>query len=100
MSAYLIVWHETDGNDATVYDTVVSAKSKDAAVDKLLDSQMASWPDAESDGDSGLLFACDCPEDTENCDGHGGTIIREIRSFRSLAQAREAMAFYHREWTV
>lgn len=104
MSYYLITWDESDGNDCTVFDTIVQAESKDAALDLLGDAIEArltkngtSW---EDDGNQiGYMFNCaeDCPED---CDGHGGTSLREVEEYATETEANAARSKYHTEYVI
>ena len=71
---YLYVLTETDGNDATKYDIVVEAPTK-----QLADEQISTHFDAlakekewDIDGNGGYFFPCDCeipemPEDEFPC---------------------------------
>lgn len=104
MPWFLITWHESDGNDCTVYDTVVNARTEDDALSTLgdaLERQMrANGQDYEEDGNHlGYLFGCseDCPED---CDGHGGTSLRTVEVYTSELQAQAARSRYHSNWSI
>jgi hypothetical protein len=104
MNAYLIVWDESDGNDCTVYETIILAESEDDATGKLseaLETAMrengTSW---QEDGNVlGYYFECtdDCPED---CDGHGGTTLREVTAYATEDEARQQMSKWHSEYSV
>ena len=99
MTHYLVTWHETDGNDATVYDTVVKADSEDAAYEAGSDEAFtySNMIDAEPDGGFGFYFPCDCPEDTDYCDGHGGIVMRSAERFdtEDEARAEQRATHYH-----
>jgi hypothetical protein len=102
---WLVTWHESDGNDCTVYGTVVQAADADAAecaVGAAIEAQLTKdGVPFEPDGNAlGVYFACseDCPED---CEGHGGTASREVEGpFQDEASAREARPFYHSAWEM
>lgn len=104
MSWFLIVWHETDGNDCTVYDTVVEAATEDEALGKLgdaLEKQMdANGTEYQEDGNHlGYYFGCsdDCADD---CDGHGGTSLREVTAYPTEDDARKDCSKWHSEWSI
>jgi hypothetical protein len=104
MKWYLITWHESDGNDCTVYDSIVSAATEDDALTILgdaLEAQLtANGTEFQEDGNHiGYYFSCsdDC---TEDCEGHGGTSLRSVEVFDTEDVARANMARYHTEWTV
>jgi hypothetical protein len=101
---YLIVWHESDGNDCTVYDTVVEAPTEDEALSLLgdaLEARMtANGTDFQEDGNHiGYYFNCseDCPED---CEGHGGTSLRTVESYTTEVDARAMCSRWHSEWSM
>lgn len=104
MPWFCIVWHESDGNDCTVYDTVVEAPTEDEALNLLsdaLEKQMdANGTSYQEDGNHlGYYFDCaeDCPED---CDGHGGTSLREVTTHTTEYDAMKARSRWHHEWTI
>ena len=98
---YLVTWHSTDGNDATVFDSVIGAKNEYAAKEKLFNKWIEDCPEAEEDGDFGIYYPCDCSEeDSEHCDGHGGAVIRTVDAFRSYDQANAARSRYHCDYTI
>lgn len=89
MKHFLITWHESDGNDCTVYDSVVSADSEELALTVLAlaveaDLDAGAGPDsyAPDCSEFGYDFLCsaDCPED---CEGHGGIVLREVTEYPS-----------------
>lgn len=94
---WLITWHETDGNDCTVFDTYVAAETEESALDVLSDALATACPSAQEGCDFvDFTFSCDCGEENaEHCDGHGGTALREIREFPSMQAACDARPFYH-----
>jgi hypothetical protein len=98
---FLVTFHETDGNDTTVYDSVVEAETEDAAFGKVADSIAADLDKAgtaySEDGDCGFYFDC-----TEECNGaedcsHGGIVMRSAEEFASLPEAIKAQEaiYYH-----
>lgn len=99
---WLITWHETDGNDCTVFDTYIAAESEDAALGILSDALAAACPDADKGCDFvDFTFPCDCDEkNAEHCDGHGGTALREVVEYASEKEARAARPFYHSRYEV
>lgn len=101
---YLITWHESDGNDCTVYDTVVQAETEDSALSLLADAMEKRMDENgtsyEEDGNHlGYYFNCsdDCHED---CEEHGGTSLREVNSYETEDSARSAMSKWHSEWSI
>ena len=104
MNAYLITWDESDGNDCTVYDTVITADSEDAALSTLsdaLEAQMIANGTEWQDGGNYLDYMFNCAADCEeDCEGHGGTNLREVQCFATEEDARNAMSRWHREWSV
>lgn len=104
MNAYLITFHETDGNDCTVYDAVVEASTESDALAQLTSSVQAVL---DSNGTSyeedGSEFGCyfNCSEDcSELCEGHGGMALRHIETYPTVAEAELHRARYHSRWTV
>jgi len=105
---YTIVWHESDGNDCTVYDTIVERNDKEGAelaLDATLEKHLkGNDQSAESDGNLlGFYFDCDCEEnpdaDPETCDGHGGTCHRETMGpFPTYRDAEKACSNFHIRW--
>lgn len=99
MRHYLIVWHESDGNDCTVYDTSVEAPSEQGALSILAynierDLNYNKVPYSDDGSELGYFFDCydDCPED---CDGHGGIALRGVEAFETYQEARAARSFYY-----
>ena len=84
---YRITWHETDGNDCTVYETIVQASTEDSALEHLHTYLQQQCPEAEDGGGDFLdfYFPCDCDTNSDAypdmCDGHGGTSLREVEAF-------------------
>jgi len=101
---YLIVWHESDGNDCTVYDTIVMAESEEAALNLLgdaLERQMAANGTSWQDDGNQLGYYFDCTEACEEaCEGHGGTSLRTVEEYATEEEARNARSRYHSEWTI
>lgn len=110
MDWYLVTWHETDGNDCTVFDTIVQAENTEAAqnmvADAIEDMLTKNGQPFEGDGDWGVCFNCteDCGATVEDreleCQGHGGTSLRDVEAFATEADARGALATYHTEWVI
>jgi hypothetical protein len=99
---YLIVWHATDGNDCTVFDTIVEAETEDKALHLLCDKILDDAPEGtECDNEFELacFFPCDCGPDAE-CDGHGGTYIRYIIEFDTLREAEDNKTCYHTPYYI
>ncbi len=104
MRFYIVTFHETDGNDVTVFDALVSADSEDTAVSRVADSIEASLKENGTeyteDGNA-LGYYFECSEDCgEMCEGHGGIALRTVEAYDSEDEARQNMARYHSEWTV
>lgn len=105
MSHYLVTFHETDGNDATVFDAIVEAADEQGAFCKVSDAIEADLTERgtsfETDGDCGVYFQCeeDCPEE---CDGHGGIAMRTAEPFETLEAAEKAQkaAYFHSRYEV
>ena len=118
MKYFLVTWHETDSNDVTVYDTIVEIDPcRDADVDHTGCESLTceTCKDAafgvvcnaiakrlDEDGkpyseDGGFGFYFDCSEDcAEECEGHGGIVMRDAEGFDSLdAAEREQSARYY-----
>lgn len=101
---YLIVWHESDGNDCTVYDSIVQAPTEDEALTVLgeaLEAQMrANGTSFFEDGNHlGYYFNCadNCPED---CEGHGGTSLRTVESYTTEVDAKASRSKWHSKWEL
>src|SRR5262249_45958270 len=60
MTTYLIEVRDSDGNDCTVFDALVTAASKEEESAKLWRHLEEAYPDDESDGGFGTFHACDC----------------------------------------
>jgi len=102
MLSYLITFHETDGNDCRVYDAIVQAMNRDAAFAILAKSieEKLEGQDYEDDGSElGYYYHCgdDCPED---CEGHGGIALRDVREYASHEEAVKNLAVSHSRWEV
>jgi hypothetical protein len=113
MNAYLITWHESDGNDCTVYETIVEAVSEENAlsvlayqVEKMLNAKGVEYSDDGSE--FGYYFECpdDCESladafDFEECGIHsGGIALRDVQKFNTVPEARADMCNYHTERSV
>lgn len=103
---HLIVWDESDGNDCTVFDTVVEAPTADDACSQLADALEKAMTENgtgyQEDGNMlGYYFDCDCDEaNADTCDGHGGISLRTVESYTTEDDARAAMSKWHREYSV
>lgn len=67
MSFFVYTIDDSDGNDNTVYESVIEADSKDAA-DEIISAHFeseAKSKDWESDGDGGYYYPCDCEQPSE-----------------------------------
>lgn len=104
MNAYLYVWHESDGNDCTVYDTVVLAESEDSANDIIsaaIERTMTENGTSFEDDGNLLGYYFNCSEDcSEDCEGHGGTSLREVTQYATEDEARKQMSRWHTEYSV
>lgn len=105
MSYYLITWDESDGNDCTVFDTIVQAESRELALGLLSDSIEKTLTNSgtsyESDGNElGYYFNCadDCPEDCE--EAHGGINLRTVETYSTEEEAYAARSRWHSEWVI
>lgn len=97
---WLITWHETDGNDCTVFDTYAAAETEESALGVLSDALAKACPDAEEGGDFvDFYFPC-TDECALDCDGHGGIALREIREFPSMQAACDARSFFHSTYEI
>ena len=88
MKFFLFEVRDSDGNDCTVFDVIVSAESREKASEKLWKHLDESFPDDESDGGFGTFHACDCAcehrktmvcakcADSWEC-SHGGLLTNE-----------------------
>lgn len=100
MKHYLITWHETDGNDCVVYDTVIAADSAELAFDTLRLAVETDYRGLEDDGSEfGYYFECNCPEGSD-CDGHGGLSLRDIQEFDTRAAAENQCSIWHVRFDV
>lgn len=104
MAWHLITWHESDGNDCTVYDSVVEAADQDQALDTLagsLEARMRENGTAWQEDGNVLGYYFDCSEDcSEDCEGHGGTSLREVQTFATEAEAEAQRSRWHSEWVI
>src|SRR3990172_342019 len=95
---YLVTFHESDGNDCTVFDSIIAAESEDAAfnilhdaIEKTLKENKTSF---EEDGNI-VSFVFNCEDDCgEECQGHGGISLREVEAFDTEAEAEPAPPTY------
>jgi hypothetical protein len=95
MGFYVVTFHETDGNECTVYDAIVKADSEEHALSILAYSVESSMNENgtryEEDGSEfGYYFA----------DDEGGIALRDVTRYESLVDAEDACAFYHVTWHV
>ena len=97
LHTYTVDVMDSDGNDVTVYDVLVTAPSAIDARDQVFTWVESQWPDDESDGDWGTYHPCDCQcdhtvgngtpgkqvgvcdacQETWDCPAHGGVLIGE-----------------------
>lgn len=110
---YVFEVRDSDGNDCTVFDALVEAKTFELASSRLWRHLAECYPDDESDGGYGTFHACDCkcdhgrpPFDCEHCaetwecSPHGGLLTNEDDVpaplvFATEAEARAHLAYYH-----
>jgi hypothetical protein len=117
---YLVTFHETDGNDVTVFDTIVEIDPcRDADVDHTGCESLTcdTCKDAAfgvvynaiakrlkvdgieaSEDDFGFYFECDdlCADD---CQGHGGITMRDAEIFETeedAIKAQQAITYHSR----
>ena len=111
---YLFEVTDCDGNDASVFDALVSADTREAASAKLWAYLDKAYPGDESDGGYETFHPCDCSCEHRKtmvcaqcvdkgwlCE-HGGLLTNEDRdgdygprAFPDYESANEARAFYH-----
>ena len=111
MPTFMIELRDSDGNDCTVSDVLVSAESKDAALDAFWAWVKKEYPGDEEDGGEGTYHPCDCIcphrktrvcercRETWDC-SHGGLLIdaENIDEFSTEEDAREAhrrLTYFH-----
>lgn len=86
MATYTIELRDSDGNDCTVYDVLVTAETPEKALDQVWDMIRKEWPKDEEDGGDGTYHPCDCVCDHRKrsvCDrcqdgwecSHGGLLV-------------------------
>ena len=108
---YLITFHESDGNNCTVYEAIREAENEDAALNALADEMVAHFDAAGieySEGGDLLDFYFECPDDCESladdmpgepCGLHGGGIVlRQVECFADESAARAARSSFHVEY--
>ena len=103
MSHYLITWHETDGNDCTVFDTIVEAVDESAALAKLAAAVERELMGPYTDDGSEFGYYFECPDDCgggESCEGHGGIVLRGVDAYPTEAEAIANLAGYHVRYHV
>jgi len=104
MNFYLVTFHETDGNDCTVYDCIVEATNESSALEDVAKSIEAVLTDnktAFEDDGSELGYYFNCSEDcSEHCEGHGGIALRTVEAYPTEHDAENARSKYHTLWTV
>jgi len=97
---YLIEVRDSDGNNCTVYDVIVSVPTRESALDAVMDHVTEMYPDDEPDGGYGTFHACDCHLYNEGSDGdcsHGGVLIDDynVEIYATRAQAMAARSISH-----
>lgn len=60
MPYYLAEVRDSDGNDCTVLDVLMSAPTRGQAFDRLWQWVDKEYPDDEHDGSAGTYHTCDC----------------------------------------
>lgn len=91
MKHYLITWHETDGNDCIVYDTIVAADSEELALDTLRLAVETDYDGLQDDGSEfGYYFD----------DADGGLVLRDVQEFDSRAAAEAQCSIWHVRFDV
>jgi hypothetical protein len=111
---WLFEVHDSDGNDNTIYDVIVSADTGDKASDTLWKYLDEQYPNDETDGGYGTYHPCDCEcdhgklsdcehgcSDTWEC-SHGGLLTNEDatgdygpQEYETFADALANHARYH-----
>ena len=112
MPYFVTELRDYDGNDCTVYDLLIKAETKDAALDKAWEFIKNEWPNDEGDGGEGTFHPCDCRcehmrrlEDCEACQdaggecSHGGLLLGtyNVEEYPTRALAKKACAIYHNQ---
>lgn len=102
MGHYLVTWHETDGNDCTVYDSVIEAATEEKALSILafnLECAMNDNKTPYSEDGSEFGYYFDCSDDCdEECDGHGGICLRTVEVYATDKEAHAARSPWHTEY--
>ena len=100
---YLITWHETDGNDCTVYDSIVAAGDESAALGTLAAAVERELTGPYSDDGSEFGYYFECPDDCDGgefCEGHGGIALRTVDAYPTLAEAQNNRSRWHLQYHV
>lgn len=120
---WLFEVRDSDGNDCTVYDVVVNARTLERASAALWAHLKRCYPDDETDGGYGTFHPCNCheyvscehqsigfcekpkcqrAEERFECQGHGGLLTNEDcdgeygpRQFPNFERASEECRVYH-----
>jgi hypothetical protein len=105
---FLIEVRDDDGNDATVYDALITAPSYEAAVTRLWTHLFEQYPADQSDGGDGTFHpcTCHCPHRTDEgiCDrcqetwecSHGGLIVSDaFWQYPTVDAAHQGRKRYH-----
>ena len=99
MRHFLITFHETDGNDCTVYDAIIEANTEEQALSILSYNIERSLDDNKtpySDDGSELGYYFDCFDDChEECEGHGGIALRTVESYETRKEAESEASKFH-----
>jgi hypothetical protein len=69
MKTYVFEVCDSDGNDVTVYDAIVTADTRELAAAKLWEYLDEAYPGDVSDGGVGTVHPCDC-----HCEHRKGSI--------------------------
>ena len=116
MKTWIFEVRDSDGNNSTVFDAIVSAETRELASDKLWAYLKEAYPNDESDGGYGTYHACDCAcphrkkticsrcSDSWDC-SHGGLFTNEDcdgpygpQEYPTAVEARDAykrLTYYH-----
>jgi hypothetical protein len=115
MPTYFFEVRDSDGNDCTVFDALVTARDREQASAKLWEYLHAEYPGTEDDGGYGTFHPCDCVcedhgREIAYCDecqegwecSHGGLLTNEdcdgpygVQEYATVEEAMGARARYH-----
>jgi hypothetical protein len=110
MKHYLITFHESDGNDCTVYEAIRAGDTKENALSILayeVESAMVKNGTEFEDDGSEFGYYFQCPDDCESladdsgecCGMHsGGISLRSVKTFATEVEAKAARSVYHSEY--